>query len=461
MGLRQFLTLTSALFVLATADRAAMGQVPPTPAETKGVRGPELYVAQRSQDLGTMLEGDKITIRWTLENHGDANLEIDHASSSCGCAVVQLSEEEKVIPPGGTLALKAEFDSTGRRESQVKSVTVYSNAASEPQLHLEFKVKIEFLFEIEPTGMLNLRNVRRGEPAARTLDVFPGQGRKSLVLSGIELVDEGPFTLQAEPVEGRLGAGQRIRMTVLETAALGQFSAAVKIKLTVDGIERERTVPIRGEVVAELSWLPKVVDATRQNSRPGKRLTPVTITAAEKTPFEILGVSAGPLLDAVVEPGRNPSAKTEYSVVLTLREDAPPGPFAAMLRIRTSSLDQPVVEVPVFGMVSPAVEIDPPLVLLRGDGTPAGAIRRVKIQASSPSQVLEIMTLACDNPSVQARVDVEASSRYTHIRFVEVRLAGTPPAGRTQSFLRLTTGVPGAEKIEIPVTVESGAAGPR
>lgn len=437
-----------------------MGQVPPTPVEIKGGRGPELYVAQRSQDVGTVIEGDKITVSWKLENHGDADLEIDHASASCGCTVVQLSDDEKVIRPGATLALKAEFNSKGRRESQVKTVTVHSNDAAEPELRLEFKATVEPLVEMEPSGILNLRGVRRGQVSPRTLDLFPAQGRKSLTLGGIEFVDEGPLRLEYEPVEGRMGAGQRIRVTILETASLGQFSAAAKIHLTVDGIERERIVSIRGEVVADLSWMPKVVDATRQPSLPGKRFTPVTVSAAEKMPFDILEASAGPLLDAVVEPGRSPTARTEYNVVLTLRNDAPPGPFAAMLKIRTTSLDQPVVEVPVFGIVSPVVEIDPPVILLRSDGTAAGAVRRVKIQASSPSQPLEILDLACDHSAVKAQVDSEAGSRYTHIRFVEVRLAGAGTAGREQTVLRVKTGVPGAEKIDIPVIIESSAAGP-
>jgi hypothetical protein len=277
-----------------------------------------------------------------------------------------------------------------------------------------------------------------------------------LTIRGVEVAEGDPVQFTLEPVTTGRGAGQRVIVTVPESASLGSVNSVAKVRIDVDGIERERLVPIRGEVIADLSWLPKVLDATRQQSLPGKKFAPVTVSAAEKTAFEISEVSAGPLLDAAVEPGKHPTSKSEYNVVLTLRGDAPPGPFAATLRIHTTSLDQPVLEVPVFGVVAPPVEVEPPAVLLRDDGSPAGAIRRVILRASLPTQVLEVKELACDDLSVTARVDEEASSRYTHLRFVEVRLRGDPSGASRRATLRVTTGVPGAEHLEIPVAIEVG-----
>ena len=444
--------------VLHFAVPIVAAQLPPVPgkagADTE--QKPQLLVAQRLHDLGTILEGGKPTVRWLLENRGNADLIIQRARASCGCTAVKLTEEQKVIPPGGSLELEAEFDSKGRRGAQSKSVTVYSNDPIEPTLTLKFTAKVRFLYEIKPAGLVNLRAVRRGQTAARTIDVFPGSGQKSVEILDLQVPNDSPLSFRYEPFEAGGGTGQRIHMTVGEHVSIGRLTAKATIKLSVDGVERERAVSIRGEVIGDLTWLPKVVDATRQPSRRGKRLAPVTIRSTDKMPFDILEADAGPLFDVAFEPVKNAPKRTQYSVFLTLRNDAPSGPFGTTLEVRTSSLDQPVVMVPVFGIVAASIKVEPPVILLRQDGTPAGTHRRVKLQVL-PQVKLDISEITCDPPwrdAVTARVDWEASSRYQHIRYLDVRLNGELPEGTHQTALRLTTNIEGAERLELPVIID-------
>ena len=449
------------MIVLQTLMLSFAGQLPPTPTGTGGEAAlrPQLYVAQRSQELGTIIEGDKATITWMLENRGNADLVIERTTSSCGCTVVQLAESEKVIAPGGSLALKAAFDSTNRREAQTKTVSIYSNDPVEPELRLDFKAKVELLVELEPAGMLNLRTIRRGATGQKGLDIFPGPGRKTLTIHSIEIQDDAPLSFQSEPLESRGRAGQRVLFTVNESASLGALNAFAKIRLTVDGVDRERSFPIHGEIVADLTWLPKVIDATRQTSLPGKRLAPVTLSSTEKTPFDVLNAAAGPLFDVNIELSKALTPRTEYTVTLALREDARPGPFGTMLDIRTTSLDQPIVSIPVFGIVAAALEVDPPMVLLRNDGTANGVRRRVKVQAPTTT-ALEITEVTCDQPAVSVAVDREASSQYRHIRFLDVQLSGKLPPGIHQTALHLVTNRTGSERLDIPVTIEIASGKP-
>ncbi len=449
-----------ALFVTLAGFATAQGQLPPTPQETGKDQParPQLYVAQRSIDLGTVLEGDKVTATWMLENRGNADLVIDHTAASCGCTVVQLNDEEKVIPAGGTLALKAQFDSANRRDEQVKTISVHSNDPTEPDLRLEFKATVDFVFEMDPVTMLNLRTVRRGDGSVKTLDFYPGGGRESLTLRSVQVAEGTPLNVEYGPFEGRRGAGQRIRFLVDDSAPLGQLNSEVKVELTVDGIDRERSIPIRGEVVADLTWLPKVLDATRQTSLPGKKLPTVSLRSTAKTPVRILEASAGPLFDVTVEAGKSRGPEQEHAITASLRQDAKPGPFASILRVVTDSFDQPIVEVPIFGIVASPVEVDPPLILLRDDGSANGMRRRIKVQAALTSTMLEISHMVCDNPLVVAEIDRQASGRYQHIRFVEVKLAGRASEAEPQATLRLTTNVAGAEQVEVPVRIQAGAA---
>lgn len=453
-GRRAAVVLT--LGYLACSVSTAWAQIPPIPEQKTGDSHPQpdLHIAQRFQDLGTVLEGDKPIITWHLENRGTADLVIQRTRTTCGCTVVKLTEEQKRIPPGGSLEFKAEFNSKGRRGVQSKFVTVISNDPGEPMLKLEFTAKVVYLFEMIPPGLVNLRTVRRGVVAGRTVEFLPGAGRKKVEILDIQTSANAPLSIRHEPFSTDHGIAERLFITVGEHVALGTLTSKAKIKLSVDGLERERELTIRGEVVSDLTWHPKVVDTTRQPSAPGKRLVPVTVSSIDKKPFDLLEAVSEPYFDVEFAPsGTGRLKKSKYTVLLTVRSDAPPGPFGTTLEIRTGLLDQPLLRIPVFGIVAAPIEVDPPVVLLRQDGTGRGTQRRIKIWVQ-PQLKLDLSNIRCDNDAVEVVLDREVSSRYQHLRFLIVRLSGTLTQGTHEAVLSMTTNVAGHERIEVPVIIE-------
>ena len=431
------------------------GQLPPTPASqpVSDSPQPKLFVQERTKNLGKILEGDTVPVSWTLENHGDADLIIEKTRATCGCTIVRLAEEDKIIPPGGKLELMVEFNSTSRPGNQRKNIGVYTNDPSEPKLTLVFTANVEMLFKTKPTALLNLRSVRRGESGGKTLDILPGPGRKSVVVRDVELSNNVALTYEIEPLDIDGAMGQRIRFAVPKTAALGSMVTKATLHLSIDGLERTRTIPVRLEVVGDLSWTPKVLDASRQTLVAGRRLAPVTIRGTDKSPFDVIGVTAGPMLEVVWEQITHPPNRSAFSVYLTIRNGVDPGPFATMLEIRTTSLDQPWIGVPVFGIIKAPVQADPPFILLRNDGTPAGHRRRLKLM-TFPSDKLDVSKYACDNPAVTVKMDMEASRQHRHIRILIVELTGEVAKGRHEALLTMTTNIKGAERLEIPVTID-------
>jgi len=444
-------------WIVIVAVMASLGaaQLPPAPdSGGKAKPLPRLVVEQRTIDLGTVIEGNKATVSWALANQGTADLVIERTTAGCGCTVVKLADAEKVIPPNGMLTLKAEFDSTRRVGEQKKTVTVVSNDPAEPSLTLEFKAKIETLLEIQPEGALALQAVRRGEAAARTLDITRGQGRPPVELLSVQLQDGDHLSYKVEPLGSDAGGGHRLRFTVAEQIPLGRLTSSAKLKLKVGDVELERDIPIYADIVADLTCHPTVLNATAQKSGRGKRLAPVTVRSGDKVPFRLLSAAAGPLLEVTVEPGDRGAAAIEYTVSATLHDDAPPGPFAALLEMRTSSLEQPLLAVPVFGIVAQPIEVEPPIIVLRQDGTATGGLRRVQLRAS-PRTTLEITSIVSGNEAVSADINREATSRAGHVRVLDVRLNRQLPKGRHEIRLMLTTNVEGAERLEIPVVVEA------
>ncbi len=444
------------IIALLAFTAVAHGQLPPTPGEGERVvtQSPQLFVANRTIELGDIVEGDRTPLTWRLENHGNADLIIDRVRSGCGCAVVQLAEGEKVIPPGGVVELKGEFNSRGRRGPQKKGVRVYSNDPEEPSMELSLKATVQVLYNITPASLLNLRGVRRGEAASKTLDIFPGPDRQSVSIKAVEIPDELPLSQVTEELEARGARGKRIRFTVSESASLGLLAGQVKILLSVDGIERERPVSIRADVMGALSWSPRILDATRQVLVPQRRLAPVTIRSTERMPFRILGASVGAPLGVTFRSKTGKDKSSDFTLHLTVRDDASPGPFATTLEVRTSSLDQPWISIAVFGIIDSPVKIEPPLVLLRADGTPVGTRRRVKL-TSGPSIELELASASCDNSAVRVEIERPDGRNRRHQAFLAVELVDDLPKGTHEAIIRVVTGIEGHEIIEIPVTIDA------
>jgi hypothetical protein len=442
------------LALIVSAGRVA-AQVPPTPSgKSPSGPSPRLVIPERNCELGTVISGDAPFAKWILENKGDADLIIKETVSSCGCTVVQLAEEAKIIRPGGSLELKAQFQSAGRRGEQIKTVAVHTNDPIEPKVDLQFHAKVEVLFEMNPAQRVNLQAVQRGQTAKRTLDITPAAEKKSLELTEFKIKNPGLLQTAVEPLPSASGPGHRIRFTVADTAPMGQMITEAELKLKIDGLEKSANVPIYFEVVADLTASPKVVQPPQNEISPGQKLAPVSIRSLEKTPFEILEAKAGPPLNVAFQPAEGRPTGTEFTITLTVQPDAPPGPFATLLEVRTSSLSQPIVKIPVFGVVAALVDVDPPVIVLRKDGTDPGTQRRVRVEARGKTK-LEISSIRCDHPAVAAEVDRQAKVEQDNVGFVNVRLSPDFKDKTGRAVLTLGTGVPGAETVQIPVVIET------
>jgi len=444
----------ASLVLVSMATTVVVAQLPPVPDQSQAVDSakPVLFVKQPVLDIGEVIEGDRPTVTWVLENRGDADLEIRQIRPGCGCTVVRLKEEEKVLPPGTSRELKADFHTEGRKGKQRKAVSVFTNDPATPMLKLEFVGKIKSIYTIKPPGMVNLGAARRGSAAGKKIEIISGS-EGPVQIADIQVPEGVPLRLSPEQVEVDGATGFRIRVQVEDHAALGTISTQATLKLRVGDIEHERVVPMRCVVVGDLTWTPKVLDSTRHSVQRGTRLPALTIRSEEGFAFQVLDGDAGPFFDVGFEPIAKGPRETRYSVRLIVREDAPSGPFGTTLRVRTDSLDQPLIEVPVYGMVAPLITVDPPLIILRQDGTDVGVQRRFKIQAS-PQSELDVRKIECDNTAVEVMFDREASSRYHHLRYYEATLAGELAKGEYDATLTVTTGIEGAEHLEIPVRIE-------
>ncbi|MGL1885915.1 MAG: DUF1573 domain-containing protein [Reichenbachiella sp.] len=91
---------------------------------------PRLIIADRLKNAGKVAQGEKIEVEYVLSNSGKKKLNIRKLESNCACMTSSLSDTD--IKPGKSTTLKVVFDTTKRRGTQNKSVSIYSNDPNDP-----------------------------------------------------------------------------------------------------------------------------------------------------------------------------------------------------------------------------------------------------------------------------------------------------------------------------------------
>ncbi len=445
----------SVLFLVVLALPAS-AQLPPTPQSATGdTAGPKLFVPNRFIDLGEVVEGDIVTFHWVLENQGNADLVIEDTKSSCGCTIVDLKEEAKTLKPGEKLNLTAKFDSSGRRGEQRKGVAVYTNDPAEPKMDLTFKASVKWLYQIKPaTRIIQLGNLQRNMESRQTVEITDVLGEAHVEIAEVDVLNEAPVVTRVEAFrDARRGLkGNRIFFRMDEDTPLGKISAEVRLKLQIGDVVRERNFLVRANMVGDLTVQPVIVDMTRHKLRHSQRLKPVTVRSPMNIPFEIYRVEAGDHLDVEFEVQSSGKSKTAYLIKLSICEDAPPGPFGSTVSIFTNSIDQPVLKVPVYGEIAEPIEVEPPVILLRQDGTRVGKHRRIRLKG--PVQKgMRAISAECDNPAINIFNDVASAERFPHLVYLEIDLAGKLPKGKHETTLSVKTTLEEMPVVEIPVTI--------
>src|SRR5205823_14808854 len=94
------------------------------PAAVPAGPHPVIEVRETTQDGGVVEQGAVVRYRFTVENRGDADLEVRQVRPSCGCTAPNW---EKLIKPHETGIIQAEFNSSHFHGPITKHITVFSN----------------------------------------------------------------------------------------------------------------------------------------------------------------------------------------------------------------------------------------------------------------------------------------------------------------------------------------------
>ena len=128
-----FLLLTN--FIISCADGKASTKVNKQNLDTAKTRDAEIKQGvasisfdKKEYDFGTVNEGEIVETVFKVTNSGTTDLVITNATGSCGCTVPVWPKAP--IKPGETGDIAVKFNTSGKPNRQMKTVTLTANTES-------------------------------------------------------------------------------------------------------------------------------------------------------------------------------------------------------------------------------------------------------------------------------------------------------------------------------------------
>lgn len=159
--------LFAALLALAAAcgdPQQVPGPGPTAPATGVPEPVPALVCDEPRVDLGTVFAGARLVHRFALSSVGDADALVVRIKPGCACSVAAAwtegpdgaripYAEYDHLPPGRTLFVEAEVDTTGRRGPQDVDISLYANVP-ENVVRLSISVQVDPWLVLDPGQVL-------------------------------------------------------------------------------------------------------------------------------------------------------------------------------------------------------------------------------------------------------------------------------------------------------------------
>lgn len=316
----------------------------PVLAET-GV--PELNIVEAVHDFGRVRSGTQVRHEFVVANAGDAPLVINHVRTTCLCAAAELTGGRIEIPAKGRAAMPVVFATQGRRGRQTTILYLNSNDPQRPIAVCQLVGEVVPAFDIDPEPV-NFGLVTHGEGATMVVAVRNNFGTAFRVVS----VESGSPHIAVRAVGGRWRRRDvTLHVVCAATAPVGPFRTTIRL-VTDDPVDPAQQITVNGRVVGD--WLVeprriftsdlrltgkgeftvafrrhrrdgafRVLDATALHRRVGVRLSEL----ADGTGYHVF-VQAGAIADTDTEPVHD------------------------VIRVRTDSLLEPVIDIPFEGRLA-------------------------------------------------------------------------------------------------------------
>ncbi|GAX60687.1 hypothetical protein SCALIN_C13_0204 [Candidatus Scalindua japonica] len=306
---------------------------------------PKIFFEHPDFNFDKVYKGNKVEHVYKFENRGNDTLEIQKVKPSCGCTAVVLSHN--TILPGKTGEIKATFNSRSYRGHARKTIAVLSNDPDTPSYKLTLSGEIIEEISIKPQN-INFGSFRVDNQSDKTVKVsVKSQSGPDFKIT--KATSSKPF-VEATAMEGQNGE-YTVAATLKNYHKIGRFSGKIFLDTNSDK-QPKASIIFYGVVEGDL-----VINQKRLyfgNISEGKEITRRLYVKINENSIKILNTKVSPDCLSININERYEQNNPHCLIEIKLHNDAPVGKIDGLLELTTNSKEQPVINIPITGVVHKA-----------------------------------------------------------------------------------------------------------
>jgi hypothetical protein len=311
---------------------------------------PQAVLSETILDFGVLARGETASRTLTLENRGEAPLEIRHVKNNCSCTLLDVPSQ---IPPLQKAELTLRLDTETLNGPAQAIVNLFTNDPAAPRLDVTVKVESRPYVWAEPAEFRYMVH-RFFEGSGTVRAKVAGANPSDFHITAIE--SPSPFLTvthrEAREEERLPGPGTQyvIEAKLDPKAPVGPITGWVRV-ITDHEKQKKLSIPVSGFMRPLLHLTPPEADfgtvTLTPGAEPARWSHHLKNFATEK--IEIVRTETDiPGLTVELVPGDNDH---ELYVALVLKPDAPKGPVRGKVTLYTTSSQVPQLELPVRGTI--------------------------------------------------------------------------------------------------------------
>ena len=252
-----FGTALAYLDVRPTASTAAPARATAATNALTAAAAPRVEVDESAFEFGTMQRGTKMSHEFTFRNVGTAPLTLSVLSTTCKCAIGNVSDEP--VPPGGSVGVELEWKALTSPGPFRQSAQIETNDPLQSRVSISVEGEVTEASGIWPPDFIFDKVTAGKEESA---DVFVmALAQDELSISDATLSNEATrphFDILIEPVQRdalpnpKAKQGVRVRLTAKPGLPLGHFDQYLSLTTNIPDA-RQLDIPVLGRVVGNIT----------------------------------------------------------------------------------------------------------------------------------------------------------------------------------------------------------------
>ncbi len=309
------------------------------------VRGPDIRFKEYIYNFGVVRRGKKVEHIFKFKNVGKEKLVIDKVRTPCSCTDVIFSK--RGIPYQSEDEIKVVFDTAGYKGSQNQTVYVYSNDTVTPIVKLQVKGIVETELRFSPQTMV-LEDIKKGADVIETLYINK-IGTEDFKIFKVKTSSDFISVKIKEIANSITEYIKKFEIEIIFDSNIPFGNLQENLTIYTNDKEYPKIeIPIFGNIKRDIEFKPSSF-FFGFIEKGEKCVSKLTIFTTCKGPFKIKEVENP--FDCISVYTIPKNKNKEYEITAVLEENAPTGNIKGDIIFHTDNVYQPIIKVPVYGLI--------------------------------------------------------------------------------------------------------------